>query len=213
MSEEQEQLSQEPVEESTETPQPDPLEQVYQEYNVDEAAQQFTAQPAQETVQQPQFDPYVDYEEQQRQEQAALVGQISSAVSEVNQIKSQLAQQAVEADIGKAVENISKQVDGVDPAVIEAHLHAQATKDAKFKQLWDNRQANPKAWERGVEAMGKKMADIFTVKQDPQLTENQRAAKQSQQTMAATNTPQSDDWSGLSNEEIDRRIAAIERNA
>lgn len=203
--------SEEPVEETkTETQNVDPLQEVYDEegINVDEAAQQFTAQPAQ-TVPQPQPDYTDDYDGQQ---QAALVGQINESLDRVSVMEQRLADDVYKADISKAVEHISKQIEGVDSAVIEAHLQAQGTKDPRFKALWDNRQANPGAWQKGVDAMGRKMQGIFTVKQDPQLTENQRAAKQSQQTMAATNNTQSDDWVTMSEKQIDEEVAAIKRD-
>ena len=221
MTEEKEQSSEAPVEsqapEGETEAQEETLEDVYSEFSVDEAAQQFQAQPVQSApqpvTQQP--DPYVDYEDQQRQQESnALRGEITQAVNEVQKIKQELQQQKVEADIGKAVDQVSKKVEGVDRDVIDAFLNSKANKDPRFMKLWDNREANPQAWSRGLDALSNEMSKKFTIKQDPQLTENQRAVQTSQKTMAGTNKTASETerWAEMSDEDIEKEVSAIKQS-
>lgn len=207
MSEEETQQSEAPVEETnTETPQNETLDDVLQEYSVDEAAQQFNAQPAQqERAQQPQEDYSYDYFDDSNQD-SALMKQVEQTLSKVSSLERKLVEKEAEADIGKAVDRMSQHIDGIDPDVARSYLEGMARKDARLMNLWNNRDSNPKAWEKAIDATGRQLAEKWTIKQDPQLTENQRAAKQSQQSMAATHKPV--DEMPSTNEEIDALIRA-----
>ena len=62
--------------------------------------------------------------------------------------------------------------------------------------LWRGRYLNPQAWEAGLKAAGTELAGKLAMRQDPQVTENLRAAKQAQQTQAV-GAPQADEMAEL----------------
>jgi hypothetical protein len=212
MSEEEEKPSEAPVESEETEAQVETLEDVYSEFNVDEAAQQFQAQPVQ-SVPQPvtqQPDPYADI---QQQESNVLRGQLDQNTQELSQLKQSMVNKEIEADIGKAVDHVSQKIDGIDRDVVDAYLNSKANRDPRFMKLWEGRNSNPAAYKRGLDALSNEMAEKFSIKQDPQLTENQRAAQQSQQSMAASNQPSADNkFADMSNEEIDKEVAAIKQS-
>src|SRR3972149_6544994 len=150
------------------------LADVGKKYNVDQQVQNFTAQPQtpQPTYQpsypaQPPFtapDP-VTSPDQWNQYQARLDTEVNKAVAKVNdKLK-------------------------VDPLYAEIALEKRYRDDPIFKRIWDNRQVNPKALEEALEVVSNELQGVFSVRQDPQLTENLRAAKQSQRTMSTTQKP------------------------
>ncbi len=210
MTEEKEQPSEEPVESQETEAQVETLDEVYSEFNVDEAAQQFQAQPVQSAPQPAtQPDPY-DYDQQESQ---VLRGQLDQTTQRLTQLEQNLENARIEADIGKAVDHVSQKVEGVDRDVIDAYLNSKAKSDPRFMKLWEGRNSNPTAYNRGLDALSSEMVGKFAIKQDPQLTENQRAAQQSQQTMAASTKPTSENkFADMTSEEIDKEVAAIKQS-
>jgi len=216
MSEENTQQSEEPVDAPETEATTKNLDDVYKEFNVDDAAQQFNAQPVptQNAPQIPQ-QPYVpdplneaeafrNLQASQLQEAQYLRGNLTQLQQQLNQMQQAQAKREIESDIGKAVEHINKKVN-VNPKAIDVMLNAKAEEDPRFKSLWDNRNKKPKAWQAALDAYSNEIADTFKVRQDPQLTENQRAMKAAQQSMATTKTENPNEkWEGLNGPQFDQ---------
>ena len=83
-----------------------------------------------------------------------------------------------------------------DPDFIEVSIAHRARKDPKFMQLWKNRDQNSQAWNAGLKALANELGEKFSMRADPQLAENLRAAKQSQQSQAV-GTPEEDETAKL----------------
>lgn len=191
----------EPTEnEAVESEKEETLEDIYKELNIEDEAKDFSAQPAQ-PVQPVEADPYDD---DIRQE-------LKDLKTELTSIKESSQKSQIEADINSAVDFVSNKVEGVKPRVIEALLEAQAAEDPKFKQLWESRKANPKAWERALDVFSKGVANDFSVKQDPQLTENLRAASQSQSAMTTNEKRPNEDWDGVDDDEFQHKWSGLLR--
>jgi hypothetical protein len=175
-----------------------PLEQVYEQFNVDAEAQSF--QPQQAQVQQPQQtapampaipDPVLD-PAGFKQWQAAQSGEV---LRELNGLKQHALRQMVaeknraEAEEVKQLVSQANEVVGLpkeDADLIEFAYAKQIRDDKKFAAVYANRDKNPKAWAAASKAMNESLAKKFSVRADPQLAENQKALKQAQQTSATT---------------------------
>lgn len=177
--------------------QPSPLEKVYQDYKIEETAQTFQPQtpqaPAQPATQtQPQapkvdpFDPNFGNLIGEQVKQVSTLNQtVSEAVNRVTQLERSLIAKQTESDIKSAAQVIAEKA-GIKPKVAEVAMEVKAREDARFRSVWQNRHANPKAFNAALEALAQEAAQEYVVKQDPQLAENQRAVKVSQQQMATT---------------------------
>jgi len=196
----------EPTQETSTEP---TLEDLYKDLNVSEEAEQFTAQPKAPAPYTP--DQNYDPDVYARQQQDALLGELNAVKSTLSQFQQQQLEQQMNADIQKAVDQIGTKVEGADPDIVEAMLNSEANKDPRFLKLFNQRAQNPRAWNKAVDAFANKVSDKFSVKTDPQLQENRRAATQSQSSMAGPNSSVPDDpFSGLTpgskewNEQIDK---------
>jgi len=188
------------------------LDEIANEFSVEEQANQFQAQP-QQTAPAPQPepsfensqlnipDPTYDPDGYNRfmQQQASQTNQINSVVTslaeKVNGYEQQLAQQKVDADLGKAVEHINSKLK-VDPDMAETALEVEYRKNPSFQKIWNNRDSNPQAFKKALDVVADKWAGKFATRADDQLVENVRAAKTSQQTLAKA--PQEDPYAHLS---------------
>lgn len=191
-------------------PEPQGLEKVYKDFNVEADAASFQpehpapqAAPVQQPAPQPKkFDPFDPNfpAHMQSIEQAAV--QAQSALSQLQgqhtALQRQLHAQRVEADLKQAASSVAEKA-GIDPEVAEVLLESRARKDPKFLSIWNNRSKNPKAFSAAIEALSGETKDKFTVRQDPQLVENQRAVRASQQQMATTTKESDQDkWANMS---------------
>lgn len=178
-----------------ETPSPS-LEQIASEFSVDDQATNFTAQPPAPSA--PPLapppvvpDPITDGDayRQYMAYQASVSDRLQGTLQAVNQrlesFERQQQQVKIDADITHAVTKVNEKLKA-DPELVEAMLNVQYQKDAAFKKIWNNRDKNPAAFERALSVIADKLAPRFQVRQDPQLTENQRAAKASTKTIAST---------------------------
>lgn len=175
------------------------LEQVYTEFKVDDVAQSFQpqAQPSQQPRQEPQPslsehipDPVMDAQGFKAW-QSTQNKDIRQALSSLHAHQQALAVAEIrrqeEADIKTAVSTVKEKVGGdIDDDFIEIALGQKARKDAKFNAIWMNRHKNPQAFRAALNAVGNEFKGKFQYRQDPQLTENARAAKQSTQSSLTT---------------------------
>ena len=209
---EQEQVTQN---EQTAEPQPT-LEDVYKEYNVEGVAQQFQAAtakeaPRPEVVDAP--DPVTDPDGYRRfqLDQAHRTHDIQQSLQQYGStVQALLADQQrrqVEADVKRAVEYLQPKFgDSVDADLLETALDNEARRDPRFLKLWENREANPTAWKKAMDGFAGKYSSKFSVRSDPQLMENQRAIRASQEVhSSARQSQESDEWANLSQEDFSRK--------
>jgi hypothetical protein len=195
------------------TPSPS-LEDISKEFTVEEQANKFSAKPAQpkpQPTQQTQVyvpDPLLDsegykaYAAQQVQYTQRLEGSLRELSSRFAAYEQTIQQQKLDADVDSAVNVVNKKWN-VDKDLAEITLEREYRKDKTFQFIWDNRHRNPVAFQKALDVIASKKADLFSVKQDPQLAENVRAAKSAQQTMATTKQANSnDEWANLSPREF-----------
>jgi hypothetical protein len=195
------------------------LEKVYKDFNIEDTASQFQPQSPQPATPQPpapqpqvKFDPFDPNfgAHMERVTRAASEAQSSlhQTRQELNQLQQQLHSQRVEADIKQAVETLTEGT-GLKPKIAEVAMEAKAREDARFRAIWQNRAKNPAAYQAALKAFRMELQDEYTVKQDPQLAENQRAVRASQQQMATTQKPtENDRWANMS---LSERAAERER--
>lgn len=195
------------------SPEPKGLEKVYKDFGVEAEAASFKPenQAPQAPAPQPQtpapqkFDPFDPSFPQHMQAVSQAAAQAQSALSQLQgqhtALQRQLHSQRVEADLKQAVGVVAEK-SGLDPDIAEVALEARARKDPRFLQIWNNRAQNPKAFQAALDAFSGEAKERFAVKQDPQLVENQRAVRASQQQMATTTRESDGDkWASMTPQE------------
>lgn len=195
------------------SPEPKGLEKVYKDFGVEAEAASFKpeTQAPQAPAPQPQtpapqkFDPFDPSFPQHMQAVSQAAAQAQSALSQLQgqhtALQRQLHSQRVEADLKQAVGVVAEK-SGLDPDIAEVALEARARKDPRFLQIWNNRAQNPKAFQAALDAFSGEAKERFAVRQDPQLVENQRAVRASQQQMATTTKESDGDkWASMTPQE------------
>lgn len=165
------------------------LEQVYKTFNVEAEAQSFHPQKEQvQTQQQPQKavavpDPVLDpdgYKTWQGQQSQFLQQTLSQIQGQLSSFQRERLVAKEEADIKSAVQKFrSVTGEDIDEDVAEVALGARVRKDPKFLAVYKNRDKNPQAWNAALSAYANEFKAKASFKIDPQIAENQRAAKQS----------------------------------
>lgn len=207
--------SPEPVEAPSEAPAPS-LDDIASEFNVEKEASNFQAQPAPQApayqdqnqyqpqenqfnqIPDPNYDPdgWNRFMQQQAYAQNNVVNDLNGIKNEIETYKQQMAQQKIEADLGKAVSHVNEKLN-VDPKMAEVALEIEYRENPSFKKIWDNRDMNPAAFNKALDVIANKWTGKFATRADSQLAENVRAAKTSQQTMAST--PKEDPYADVAN--------------
>lgn len=199
------------------SPEPKGLEKVYKDFGVEAEAASFKPEtqapqaPApqpqyQQPAPQPQkFDPFDPNFPAHMQAVSQAAAHAQSALSTLQgqhtALQRQLHSQRVEADLKQAVGVVAEK-SGLDPDIAEVALEARARKDPRFLQIWNNRAQNPKAFQAALDAFSGEAKERFAVRQDPQLVENQRAVRASQQQMATTTKEtETDKWASMTPQE------------
>lgn len=207
-------MSEDHPESGTEVTEPS-LDDVISEFQPQASVEPTTPQPTPIPEYQPSytpqgFDPLDEnsvrsYVQSQSQAQSELRQQLQQMSGQLTEMQQRDAQARVEADIEAAVKTLTKEVD-VKPIVAQSYLEAIAREKPGFKQIWDNRHANPAALDKAMKAVAKNMKSDFSAKVDPQVVEDQKAAIQSQRAMATTTkTNANDEWEGLSDVEFQHK--------
>jgi hypothetical protein len=200
---------------------PKGLEKVYSDFKIEETAQEFNPQSPQPAPQPqpqapgPKFDPFDPNFAAHMQTVSKAAAEAHTALQQtegrLNALERQLHVRAVEADIKQAVGTLTEGT-GLKPKIAEVAMEAKAREDVRFRAIWMNRAKNPTAYQAALKAFKQELQDEYTVRQDPQLAENQRAIKASQQQMATTTkeTPNSK-WENMTYEERQRETDRIRR--
>jgi len=205
MTEETAQPSSEPVAASA-TNEPS-LDSVYKEqYGVEEQAASFqpqspqpVAQPAPQAFRAPDpFDPnFGAYQNQMANSVMSLNQALSQTRNEIGTLRQTLNSERVEADIKRTVSSIAEK-SGLDPKFAEVAFQLKAKENPQLLRIWNDRGSNPKALEKAIEVVSREFKQTYSVKQDPQLVENQRAVSASRNSMATTaKTSQQDEWESM----------------
>lgn len=195
-------------------PAPSGLEKVYSDFGIEEQAATFQPQspaPAQPAAPAPTpapfkapdpFSPeFAAYQAQLASGVSSLHQSLQQTQNKLTQLDQQLNRRQVEADIKQAVGVIADKA-GIEADIAEVALEAKARSDPRFLQVWNNRSKNPKAFQAALQAVSTEFAQKYTVRQDPQLVENQRAVAASRNTMATTQkTSEQDKWADMTSQE------------
>ncbi len=197
-----------------------PLEKVYSDFKIEADAAEFkpqtTQKPQEQQQQQPvipkvpdPFDPnFGAYQQQLATGLTALNQALADTQGRLTNMQQQLTYERTEADIKQAVGTIVEK-SGLKPSIAEVALQAKARDDPRFRAIWNNRVKNPVALKAALNAVAEEFQAEFTVKQDPQLVENQRAVQASRNAMATTQRQSDQDkWTGMSPTE---RQAEVQR--
>lgn len=164
------------------------LDQVYKEFNVEAEASNF--QPQQQvqtqrgqapgTAPDPVMDP-TGYKTWSEKQSSFIQESLSKVEGELTNLKVERLRAKEEADIKSAVQKFKSICDHVDEDVAEVALGSKARKDPRFMAVYQNRNKNPQAWNAALAAYANEYKGKSKFQIDPQIAENQRAAKQSTQ--------------------------------
>ena len=214
MSELNEQQSETPVE-STETKvndaAPQTLEDIAKKYNIEDQAKSFTAKPENTFQTPPQIeqripDPVVQPDEWSKYHlnQSSYVNQnLQKMAGTVEEMRRSMETERLNAEVNKAVGRVNEKLK-IDPKYAEILLEKEYRDNRIFQRIWDNRYVNPKALDEALDVIANSSANVFQTRPDPQLVENQRAAKVSQRAMSTTNNRPNDDINNMNDVEFDR---------
>lgn len=198
------------------------LEKVYSDFNIEAEAERFQPQspaPAQPAAPQPApfkapdpFSPeFSAYQAQLATGVSSLHQSLQKTQERLTALDQQLNRRQVEADIKSAAKTLAEKAN-IDPDIAEVAFEAQARKDPRLLQIWNNRSKNPRALEAAINALGTEFAQKYAVRQDPQLAENQRAVNASRQTMATTQkTSDADQWAEMTPNERQAKVQQLLR--
>ncbi len=199
---------------------PSGMEKVYKDFGIEDQANSFQPQsptpaatPAPAATPKIPVDPFAPdfalHQEKLAHGVSVLTQAQGQAFQKLDALEKRIQQRETEADIKQAVGVIAEK-SGIEPDIAEVALEARARSDPKFLALWNQRHKNPKALSAALQALSGEFKDRFAVKQDPQLVENQRAVKASQQQMATTAArTANDEWADMSPSDRQRRVQAL----
>jgi hypothetical protein len=172
------------------------LDDVIAEYNVQPAAAPAVMQPATvsnepapvntsvDPLDSTQFNNYVN---QVNNGQSVFNTQLKEVRAELTELRQERSQLQIEADINQAVGTINEGLN-LDPKLVRVHLELTAQEKPGFREIFERRNENPAAYNKALAAVSKEMGNTYSNKQDPELTANQKAIQQSQQSRASTDT-------------------------
>lgn len=201
-----------PVEETKteQSQEPATIADVAKKFNVEEQATEFS-----ETEQtQPTPEPSTDYSYDP--DLKTLADQVLASTNATNKRLDELDQREhadrLNRDIREAVKDITKQVD-IEPDLAEVFMEHKHRTDPSYKNIWENRHANPEALKAANKIVADEIAKRFKIETDPQLTENIRAAKKSQSTSASAPPTQTktEEMMSLNDDDFEKEMQRIIR--
>lgn len=214
MNEETEQQSAAPVEsqttEANDTTE-QTLEDIAKKYSIEDQAKSFTAKPEGPKPIQPQWEPRIPDPVVQPDEwskyhlnQSAFVNEnLQKMQGTVEEMRRTMESERLNAEVNKAVSRVNEKLN-IDPKYAEILLEKEYRDNRIFQRIWDNRYVNPKALDEALDVIAKSNSNVFQARVDPQLVENQRAAKVSQRAMNTTSKQPNDDVANMTDAEFDR---------
>jgi len=214
MSEENLQQSNAPVESQQTTanepaPQEVTLEDIAKKYSIEEQTKTFTAKPEYQAppidyrVPDPVINPD-EFTKYQLNQTAQVMNTMTSMQKTVEEMRRTQETERLNVEVTKAVARVNESLK-VDPKFAEILLEKEYRDNQVFRRIWDNRYSNPKALDEALDVVAKSNAKMFQVSADPQLVENQRAAKVSQKAMSTTNNKsQNEELANMSDGDFER---------
>lgn len=187
------------------------FEDIAKKYNIEEQTKTFTAKP--ETTPSQSFvdhrvpDPVINPDEftkYQINQSAYVQKTLAEMAGTVQELRRAQEQERLNAEVNKAVARVNEKLK-IDQKYAEILIEKEYRDNPAFQRIWNNRYMNPKALDEALDVIANNASGVFQVKSDPQLIENQRAAKASQKTMASSsNKTQNEDIINMSQSEFDK---------
>lgn len=174
------------------SPEPATLERVYEEFKIEDAASRFKAE---------EFKPVQPAMAGDGQDVFKTLNDVTHAV---NELRAERYQSSVKSDIASAVSAVEKET-GLNPRLIETHLDLLARDDSRFKQVWENRHSNPKAFNAALKAAASEMAQTYQVRADSDLLANQKAMRAYQSGSATKQSSSDGKWDNLSPRQFEQQ--------
>lgn len=196
------------------------LDDVYSQFNVEQAAQEFQATPTPKEPEKPAEvpDPTIDLEgfKSWGKKISSQDDEIRQTLYSINERLTKQDQERIrgqeEADLQGAIDVIkegNEALQGKDK-LLKAYLNVAAYDDPKLRTVWESRNKNPDAWNAVISVMKNQVAKEFNVTTDPQLAENQRAMKVSRNQMATTPKVDADEkWKDLDQGEFQQEWSRL----
>jgi len=204
MSEETPQENQTPESSPGTPPSSEPsIDEVAKRWNIEEEVKQLKVEPKPDKPVQQYAEPLLDPDEAYKRQIQEMGGVLRELNDQVSEIRRTTEQERLNQDVNRAVAKVNETLE-VDPLLAEILLEKRYRDDPVFKRIWDNRNVHPKALEEALGIVANESKKIFNVRADPQLVENQRAAKASQRAQATSKeTTEEDETANMSGAEFE----------
>ncbi len=147
--------------------------------------------------------------------QPAQPADVTEVVNYVRQQQALDQQESIDTALADGVKVIQKSLESlpfkVDDAFLLNQFYGEGANDKRIQQAFDNRQANPKAWDAVVSMISSKVKDMF-VPVDGQSTDSWKAVESAVHT-ASTQTESQDnvEVSSMSDAQFEMHKAALRR--
>ena len=153
-----------------------------------------------------------EFIKQQSQRFDEIAGKAEESMKTVNELAESEQRRVLNEAVDNAVEKINDGVDG-DKALADTFLNSQYQRDPNFKKVFDNRNENPEAYEKALGLLKTEWASMNQKSIDPQVAENQRALRESQQSGSTYQTVERDqEMANMSDGDFLREARTMARN-
>lgn len=212
MSEENTQQSNQPVESQQTTANestPQTLEDIAKKYSIEDQTKTFTAKPETPIAQIDHRvpDPVINPDEftkYQLNQTAQVMNTMNTVAKTVEEMRKNQEQERLNVEVNKAVTRLNEKLK-IDPKFAEILLEKEYRDNPVLQRIWANRYVNPKALDEALDVIANNNAKTFQTSSDPQLVENQRAAKASQKVMSTTtNKSKNEEIASMNDAEFER---------
>ena len=190
------------------------IEELYESAKANFQPPAQTTEPVRtETLPDPVTDPD-DHVKAVNQRLQSLQQEITQDRQERQAERQQAQAQADERDFRDAVSKLAEKA-GVPEhqrELAEGFLLQKASKSEALKGLWNARGDNPQGFAKALDALVNPLRDALAIKEDSQVTENQRALDDALKSQTTSEPPESkpeDDWKDLDDGQFERRWARL----
>ena len=160
--------------EQTESTEQMSLEDVYGKYNIQPETQPRQSDPETTT----ETAPTGQNVDQLKTQIEALTKQHAEMQRRLDEQQQQAARDAEEKDLDQAIEYVEKNVNlpkKEQRKLVKLALASKYQEDKKFASAWDNRGKDPRAFSAVLEATIPELRDLFSIKDNDQISQNQLA--------------------------------------
>ena len=136
------------------------------------------------------FKQFIDSQSKVTQD---LSSKLEQTTTQLNELVNGQRRESVNKEIKSAAQKINDNVGGNED-LAELFLEKQYRENPDFQKIWQNREANPEAYQKALDVLSPEWATLANTTIDPQVSENQRALAESQRNNAGKiNTPSLDE--------------------